>query len=131
MKILSIRQPWAYLITRGSKDIENRSWRTNYRGPFLVHSSRIVDGKGCLDHGLDPSKLQIGGVVGTAEIVDCVQEHQSDWFVGPYGFVLKNRRSLPFVEWRGALGLRDVPKTTAKSDQFRGLNPKRYLAPAY
>ena len=109
MKILSIRQPWAYLITQGSKNIENRSWRTNYRGPFLVHASRKVDRRGCQDHGLDPSKLQTGGVVGIAEIVDCVQEHQSQWFIGPYGFVLKKRRRLPFVEWRGALGFRDAP----------------------
>jgi hypothetical protein len=31
LKILSIRQPWAYLITRGSKNIENRGWPTKYR----------------------------------------------------------------------------------------------------
>jgi len=61
VKILSIRQPWAYLITRSSKDIENRSWPTKYRGPFLIHASLRVDNKACLDHGLDPSKLQTGG----------------------------------------------------------------------
>jgi hypothetical protein len=109
VKILSIRQPWAYLITRGSKDIENRSWPTKYRGPFLVHASLRVDKKACLDHGLDPSKLQTGGVVGIAEITDCVQRNQSKWFVGPHGFVLKNRESLPFVKWTGALGLRNAP----------------------
>src|SRR5215831_9447735 len=52
VKILSIRQPWAYLITRSSKDIENRSWPTKYRGPFLIHASLRVDNKACLDHGL-------------------------------------------------------------------------------
>ena len=109
VKILSIRQPWAYLITQGSKDIENRSWPTKYRGPFLVHASLRVDKEACLDHGLDPSKLQTGGVVGIAEITDCVQKHQSKWFEGPYGFVLKSRRSLPFVKWTGALGLRNAP----------------------
>ena len=45
MKILSIRQPWAHLITQGSKDIENRSWPTKYRGAFLVHASLTVDKK--------------------------------------------------------------------------------------
>jgi hypothetical protein len=109
VKILSIRQPWAYLITQGSKNIENRSWRTKYRGRFLVHASLRVDKKACLDHGLDPSTLQTGGVVGIAEITDCVQKHQSKWFEGPHGFVLKNRQSLPFVKWPGALGLRDAP----------------------
>jgi hypothetical protein len=32
--------------------------------------------KACLDHRLDPSKLQTGGVVGIAEITDCVQKHR-------------------------------------------------------
>jgi hypothetical protein len=109
VKILSIRQPWAYLITQGSKNIENRSRPTKYRGPFLVHASLRVDKEACLDHGLDPSKLQTGGVVGIAEITDCVQKHQSKWFGGPYGYVLKNRQSLPFVKWTGSLGLRNAP----------------------
>ena len=77
MKILSIRQPWAYLITQGSKNIENRSWPTNYREQFLVHASLNIDRQACLEHGLDPKKLQTGGVVGIAKIVDCVQEHKS------------------------------------------------------
>jgi hypothetical protein len=69
-----------------------------------------IDKKDCLDHGLDPANLEIGGVVGIAEIVDCVQEHSSKWFQGPYGFVLRNRRALPFVKWTGTLGLRNAPK---------------------
>lgn len=39
MKALSIRQPWAWLIVNGHKDIENRSWPTRFRGKFLVHAS--------------------------------------------------------------------------------------------
>ena len=109
MKILSIRQPWAYLITRGSKNIENRSWRTRYRGPVLIHASLKIDKEACVEHRLDPTKLETGGIVGMADIVDCVTTHRSRWFNGPYGFVLKNRRGLPFVRWTGALGLRDAP----------------------
>lgn len=115
MKILSIRQPWAYLITRGVKDIENRSWPTKYRGPFLIQASLNVDRQACIDHGLDPAKLQTGGVVGMADIVDCVTRHRSKWFEGPYGFVLQRRRAPPFVEWRGALGFRDAPKRLLSS----------------
>ena len=114
MKILSIRQPWAYLITQGSKDIENRSWRTKYRGPFLVHASLKVDKKGSLKHGLDPADLRTGGIVGMAEIVDCVETHRSKWFQGPYGFVLKKRRALPFVKWTGGLGLKEAPRRLVK-----------------
>jgi hypothetical protein len=47
LKILSIRHPWAYLIANGDKDIENRMWRTKYRGPFLIHASLALDREGC------------------------------------------------------------------------------------
>jgi hypothetical protein len=53
-----MRQPWAYLITQGPKNTENRGWSTKYLGPFLFHASLTIDKKGCLEHGLDPSKLQ-------------------------------------------------------------------------
>jgi len=39
LRALSLRQPWAWLVTNGSKDIENRSWHTNHRGPLLIHAS--------------------------------------------------------------------------------------------
>jgi len=38
MKTLSVKQPWSTLLFYG-KDIENRSWRTNYRGELLIHVS--------------------------------------------------------------------------------------------
>jgi hypothetical protein len=109
VKILSIRQPWAYLIVNGSKNIENRSWPTKYRGPLLVHASLNIDRQACRKHELEPSKLQTGGIVGIAEIADCVLDHHSKWFEGPYGFVLRNRRPVPFVKWTGSLGLRNAP----------------------
>jgi hypothetical protein len=109
MKILSIRQPWAWLIVHGSKNIENRPWATKYRGPFLIHASLHINREASLRHGLDSAELQTGGIIGMAEIVDCVVSHRSKWFEGPYGFVLRHRRPLPFVKWTGSLGLRDAP----------------------
>lgn len=41
MKTLSIRQPYATLIAEGIKDIENRSFKTNFRGTFLIHASGL------------------------------------------------------------------------------------------
>ena len=85
MKILSIRQPWAHLIAHGSKNIENRSWQTRYRGLFLVHASSNIDREACRERGIDPAQLQTGGVVGIAEITDCVEDHHSRWFEGREG----------------------------------------------
>lgn len=113
MKILSIRQPWASLIVEGLKDIENRDWHTAYRGPVLIHAALKWDEedveaiKRRLDVGLDwPLSMPTGGVIGIADMIDCVEWHDSKWFVGPYGFVLRNVRRLPFTPVRGHLGLR-------------------------
>jgi hypothetical protein len=40
-KALSVRQPFADLIARGIKPIENRSWRTRYRGLIYIHVARL------------------------------------------------------------------------------------------
>ena len=39
MKVLSVKNPYAYLIIHGIKDVENRSWKTDYRGELLIHCS--------------------------------------------------------------------------------------------
>jgi len=43
MKTLSVKQPWAYLLCAGIKDIENRTWKTNYRGRVFIHASAKPD----------------------------------------------------------------------------------------
>ena len=39
MKVLTVRQPWAWAIARGGKDIENRRWTTTHRGPLAIHAA--------------------------------------------------------------------------------------------
>lgn len=112
MRILSIRQPWAWLIIAGYKDIENRSWSTPYRGPVLIHASLKRDPDG--DHfarqrGVRVPALHFGGVIGLARLVDVVECHKSPWFFGPYGWVMTESRALPFVACPGSLGLRSPP----------------------
>ena len=114
MRILSIRQPWAHLIVSGRKNIENRSRATPYRGPFLVHASQTINREQCARYGLDPAKLETGGVVGIAEIADCVRRHPSRWFEGPCGYVWRRRRKLRIIPWKGALGLREAPAALLK-----------------
>ena len=43
MKVLSIRQPWAWAIVAGFKPVENRTWKTGYRGPLLIHAGLRED----------------------------------------------------------------------------------------
>lgn len=119
MKALSFRQPWAWLIINGHKDIENRDWPTGFRSRVLVHASKsgtkreyeeAVDFAADLGVFVPPkADLDLGGVVGAIDIVDCVEQHSSDWFVGPYGFVLRNPNTCPFIPYRGKLKFFDVP----------------------
>ncbi|KMO29727.1 hypothetical protein VQ03_29060 [Methylobacterium tarhaniae] len=127
-KAISVRQPWAHMILYEGKPVENRSWSTNYRGPVLLHAAKSMTNAEC-DDALDLleaisrqdqqanlqrrarilNDMRRGGIVGVVEIVDCVTEHPSPWFIGRYGFVLANPRPLPFVPCRGALGFFEVP----------------------
>ena len=38
-KVLSVKNPFAYLILQGGKDVENRTWTTDYRGRLYIHAS--------------------------------------------------------------------------------------------
>jgi len=117
---LSIRQPWAWLIVNGFKDIENRSWRTEFRGRVLIHAGkkygkeeRAIAEAAQREFGIDiPEALDLGGIVGGVEIVDCVTESESKWFEGtehhPYGFVLETPVVLPFRPVTGRLGFFNV-----------------------
>lgn len=108
---LSIRQPWAWLIANGHKDVENRTWRTSYRGPVLIHTGQRIDEDAEFARYLAgeigvtiPDELPMGGIVGMARMVGCVTESDSPWFAGPFGFVLIDARPLPFRACRGQLG---------------------------
>lgn len=103
MKALSIRQPWCHYILSEGKDIENRTWSTSYRGDILIHASGGVDK--AQQSNVTRLNLPKGGIVGIVEIADCVDQSDSSWFQGPFGFVLKNPRPLPFIKCKGALNL--------------------------
>jgi hypothetical protein len=120
MLTLSIRQPWAWLIVNGWKDIENRTWPTKLRGAFLVHAGKgmthddydearflVMHIRGNLDGFPGFGELLRGGIVGQASIVDCVGDSPSPWFFGPHGFVLKYARVIPFIPSKGQLGFYD------------------------
>lgn len=119
---LSIRQPWAWLVVNGIKPVENRDWPTRFRGRVLIHAGKAMpmpdymlgrmawhECGGSQIEMPPPGDMQLGGLVGVAEIVDCVEAHGSPYFTGPYGFVLTNARPLPFVPYQGMLGFFNVP----------------------
>lgn len=121
MKVLSIKQPWAWLIVNGIKDIENRTWKTNFRGQFFIHASQSFDYDGykkiqntkIINHLPKQYQYEFGGIIGITSIIDCVIEHQSIWFTGPYGFVLQNSKPVKFHRLRGQMGFFDIDEITS------------------
>ncbi|CAN5711410.1 hypothetical protein BH18ACT15_BH18ACT15_15370 [soil metagenome] len=108
---LSVRQPWAWAIIMGYKDVENRSWKTNHRGPLLIHAPRKVAPEGfsfLQRRGIDiPADFARGGLVGSVVLVDCVSKAKSPWaFQDHWHWLL--RRPFEFnrpIECTGRLGL--------------------------
>jgi hypothetical protein len=42
-RVLTVKNPWAALIAKGVKDVENRTWHTEYRGPLAIHAGLSYD----------------------------------------------------------------------------------------
>lgn len=67
---LSVRQPYADLIVHADKWCENRSWRTNYRGPLLIHASGTADRGDLEAFARYPGSRPRSSIVGMATLVD-------------------------------------------------------------
>lgn len=125
MKAITIKQPWASLIVHGIKDIENRTWRINFRGRVLIHVAGKSDKEpymifndaqaeavdDCIMDVLR-SYSQTFSIIGSVEIVDCVQNHPSIWTEkGVYNWVLANPIIFaePIENVKGKLSFWDYP----------------------
>lgn len=128
MKAISIRQPFAWLIVNGYKDIENRSWDTKYRGLVLIHASKGMTkdqyqaGRE-ICNSLPPmqrvtlppfDKLERGGIVGYAYITGTTRDSYSPWFFGPVGFQLTGANPLPFLPMKGRLSFFETGMSMGK-----------------
>lgn len=123
-KVLSVRQPYASLLVSGKKDVENRRRRTSYRGTVLIHASAkehdvigylhrkreftineiaILSAMGEVDEG-----YLFSCIVGSVDIVDCVQNHPSEWAEkGQWHWVCANAKKFehPIRNVKGKLGI--------------------------
>jgi hypothetical protein len=109
MRALTIRQPWASLIVRGDKDVENRSWTTRYRGVFAIHAGQRFD------RDVQPWQHSIvatidafprGAIVGVVDLMDVVRDSSSRWAEPAcFHWVLANPRPIEPIPMRGRLGL--------------------------
>lgn len=127
---LAIQQPYAELILRRLKRVENRVWTMPHvTGWVYLHASparsaskyaQIVEDAFDQDPKnqafmLDfPSRkqAQTGGIVGAMFIEKWITasdpEADDPFFIGPYAAVITNVRRLPFHPMKGRLGFFDV-----------------------
>ena len=119
MKVLSVRQPYAWAILHAGKLTENRSWRTTYRGPLLIHASMRPDPDGrafIARLGIDvPEDLPAGVILGSVRLVDVVDDSDSPWAEpGQRHWQLEDPQPWPVpVVAKGDLGLWDFETAEA------------------
>lgn len=120
MKALTICQPYAEMILRGEKPIENRTWPTNHRGPMYLHAGKSREWwTDEIDAKIYPGAA-FGAVVGVAHVVDCVRvedirsgkryAHLADscHTNGPWCWVLDKVTPIGPFPCRGAQGLFEI-----------------------
>jgi hypothetical protein len=94
MKALTIAQPYAELIMRGLKPVENRTWGTNYRGPLLIHAGKS---RGWMNNAFatygdqlgerKPGEIKFGCIVGIATLAYvCTLQHLQHRVMYPHKF---------------------------------------------
>jgi hypothetical protein len=92
MKVLSMIQPWASLFVLREAKFETRSWRTNYRGPLAIHTSKKIDKAVCDHvaiqallgkHGYTKDNLPTGMIIAVCQLEKCLRviENNKTWAV--------------------------------------------------
>ena len=131
---LTVRQPYAWAIAIGEKDVENRSRGTRYRGLLAIHAGKAVYSKDIDDplileaitgreFAIGEAESSLGAVVAVAVLASCHHESTesprnscSPWGrPGMYHWDLANVRPLSKpVSCKGALGLWRLPEDAEK-----------------
>lgn len=131
-KALSVRQPWPYAIFHLGKDIENRSRPTAVRGRIAIHASSSIGKREyadaadaildiCGDMIPQREELTLGAIIGTVEIVECVEASDSPWFFGEYGYLLARPILLDTpIYCSGQLGFWPVPAELSRRIAAQG-----------
>lgn len=112
---ITIHQPWAGLIAEGVKRVENRNWKTEYRGLLGIHAGKSRKNyEFCQDRcdryplpclGIPVSDERsedeetFGAIVAVARLVDCVSAFHISvlhhpYAHGPWCWVLQDVKKL-------------------------------------
>ena len=130
MRVLTVRQPWAWAIIHGGKDVENRvrNIAGSYRGLVAIHAGLAAFEQHNLasqvhrdNHdGRTDTRIHFGGILGVVDLVDvhparsqCCSSRWAEHTDGDLHHLVMLapqalRRPIPY---KGALGLRHLEHT--------------------
>lgn len=120
MKAVTIRQPFAWAIAAGFKDLENRSWapRVGPRELVAIHAAvaapdadDVARVQKRIGHRVRvPETYDCGAIVAVARVAKVVTSSRSAWFSGPLGWLLEDVIAVRKpVNCKGQLGLWNLP----------------------
>lgn len=118
---LSVRQPWAWFIVNGHKDVENRTWKpkgTRIGQRFAIHASQrrlskadyeyfleLIEECGIKRYPKSIDDFDYGAIVGTVVLDDVVRGSKSYWAGrGSYHWVLSKAKKVRPKKVKGQLG---------------------------
>lgn len=124
MKAISMSRPWAFVVAKGWKDIENRKWYLPTKIADALPVRIYIHAAKSFDHAAPEfirknltedqlcefwkNKHDIG-IIGEVTITACVRSSNSPWFFGPWGFILEAAvlcdQPIPY---KGSLGFFEV-----------------------
>ena len=125
MKVLTIKQPFATLIAEGYKEYEFRTWKTKYRGEFLIHAGIGVDKKAMEKYKHLNLEYPSGCIIAKVTLTDCIEINEetrkmlkeknnivydhiinhTDW--KGYGFKMENIKKINPIPIKGKLSFWD------------------------
>ena len=128
MKALTIREPFASLVTYNLKCYETRSWPTKYRGPILIHAGlakvnlkdeRLKKLTNSLPKSNNPGHILCQAtlkdcILMTSDFIDKVKQNEKEYLaghyeVGRYAWLLTDIKLIEPISYKGALGLWNFP----------------------
>jgi len=109
MLCISVREPWATAIFKLGKDVENRTWRTHYRGRLGIHVCAIAPRLEDLDFlrlRVRDLTLPRGCIVGYVDLRGITRASRSRWAQeDAWHWLIRNPVRIEPVRWRGLPGL--------------------------